>query len=98
MRCTRPITGIALGCLLVVAGGCSLLPDGKFKQFQKIQPGMTLAQAQEIMGPPKHVDPPVVLKEGEAPTQFFVWESRRERMVATVSADGKVVNTGYSSR
>jgi len=98
MRCLQTVACLALACLVLAATGCALLPDHKLKAFQKVQPGMTLAQVQGLMGPPKGVDPPLVLKEGEAPTRFYIWESNRDRFAVTVSADGKVLNTGYSAR
>lgn len=91
------VMALVLGISLLMLTGCFLMPDQKMKNFQKITVGMTSTEAINKMGIPKHTDPPAAMKEGDKPTEFYIWESKRYRMVAGFQ-EGKVVNTGSSPR
>ena len=58
---------------------------------------MTAEQVTNLMGAPTHLDVPVAMKEGDKLTQFYIWETKRERFVVGFQ-EGKVVNSGYSAK
>ncbi|MEI8194717.1 MAG: hypothetical protein WCI73_02290 [Phycisphaerae bacterium] len=96
MRIAPLLAACLLPCLLVV-GGCALLPDHELHQFRKVGHGMTAEQVTNLMGAPTHLDVPVAMKEGDKLTQFYIWETKRERFVVGFQ-EGKVVNSGYSAK
>ena len=94
MRITPLLIAVLLPGMLLVAG-CAILPDYKLRQFRKVERGMTTEQVQTIMGAPDAMDVPVAPKEGDKPTQFYIWETKQERF-AVGFQEGRVANTGYS--